>query len=71
MFCSRSSNINDNEIIRVDELTAIKLNDLLKHMMKNYTPCEIKEALHINNIITYCEVISDAENNYVVGKSVQ
>ena len=71
MFCSRSSNINDNEIIRVDELTAIKLNDLLKHMMKNYTPCEIKEALHINNITSYCEVISDAENKHVVSKSVQ
>jgi|TARA_B110000977_G_C10878119_1_gene416394 uncharacterized protein (DUF2132 family) len=55
----------------VDRITGLKLGDLLTHMMENYTSNEIEEALNINNIKTYCEIISNGKSKHSIGKAVQ
>ena len=71
MFRSRSNNISYRKITRVDRITGLKLGDLLTHMMENYTSNEIEEALNINNIKTYCEIISNGKSKHSIGKAVQ
>jgi hypothetical protein len=57
-----SNIINNNKDTRVDQLTAVKIKDLLEHMTKNYTQEEIIDALHLHNINEYCKVIINARN---------
>ena len=45
----------------MDRITTLKIRDLLSHMIKNYTSSEIEEALSINNIRIYSEMISTGE----------
>lgn len=71
MFRSRSNNISNRKITRVDRITGLKLGDLLTHMMENYTSNEIEEALNINNIKTYCEIISNGKSRHSISKAVQ